>query len=72
MTEPEFDYAHLLWFLKRFVCSISIDGQKVLHRLLLFIYFPASISQEMVKKGGSGACYASGFVNDLFQRKCSA
>ena len=43
MTEPEFDHTYLPWSLTFFVCSISIDGPKVLHRLLIFcdIFQPA-------------------------------
>ena len=39
MTEPEFDYAYLAWSLNCFVCNISTDGPKVLHRLLPFVIF---------------------------------
>ena len=48
MTEPEFHYAYLPWSLKFFVCSISIDGPKVLHRLE---------SAGSYWEGGSAACY---------------
>ena len=66
MIERELDYAYLHWSIKCFVCSKLVYGRKFLHRLLLLRYFPASISQDMVKKGESVVCYASGFLNDPF------
>ena len=52
MTKPEFDYAYLSWFFKFFMCIISIDDPEALHPLhpSFLWHFPASISQDMVKK----------------------
>ena len=70
MTEPELGFAYLPWSLNVSVCNKSINDPRVLHRLLLFVIFPARISQDIVKTGGNDACYTSKFLNDLFQSKC--
>ena len=66
MIEPEFDYAHLPWSLKFSVYSKFFGGLKVLHQSLLLRYFPARISEHMVKKGRRVVCFESRFLNDLF------
>ena len=51
MTERKFDYAYLSWSLKFFVSNTSIDGQKILHQLLLFVIFS---SQHYSRYGQEG------------------
>ena len=51
MIEPEINYAYLPWSLIFFVCSKLIDGWKSYTNYSFLLYFLASISQDMIKKG---------------------